>query len=621
MTKSKDVTKNQPQYFSDHFKIDKSKLKELGVFDPILDSDSRLFVEPSLLPYSSSEIFQDAYKAYHEKFGKIYKALSLCENKGDLHWNIAKNLVDFPEYKSTCIGYGNSIDGKGSADEFNGKILDSLYSVIDKLKDNPELLPFAPYLEKGIGGDRISDMLQNIIDEYICDYTLSIMQELGLNGNCRHLSKNLQRQYNLLKNPYSKSAIKLLPRDILRDITISDKAGDISDEIISQNWEIRSMVDKSIGNAFFEASKEKRKSIIFDELFADPEIFVKILQEIKDYDVKNYNLDDDRKGVWRWLEDAKNLTSSTDLFSQNPVNYVNKSLINIVELIIANFKLATEEKGFWSCFWTNVEADYFEHVHESYSQLILSFLCNCSIGLEGLEIKKFYDNNQLITKFSLNDKNLFLYVKHSDNKQLKSGYEKILEKATESKSDQYLYLIVNFTEDKPQQLKSIKTIENERFCKIYLVDAIIQETSENVSTIRFDGLDISKLYKAYNKASKGGKERHKETEAIKNNIIKPMFENRELIKGSSVQQRADKIWAVTTEAFSKKDDDNKFYKQEEINARISNFANKYKLDLFILEESASYFQSDDKSETIYKWCRNFNRSKSDSASSANVCAS
>lgn len=601
------MKRSQPQYFSDHFKIDKAKLKELGVFDPILDSDSRLFVEPSLLQYSSSKIFQDAYKAYHEKFGKIYKTLSLCENKGDLNWNIAKNLVDFPEYKFTCIGYGNSIDGRGSAEEFNGKILDSLYSVIDKLKDNPDLLPFAPYLEKGIGGDRISDMLQNIIDEYICDYTASIMQELGLIGNCRHLSKNLQKQYNLLKNPYSKSVIKLLPRDILRDITISDKAGDISDEIISQNWEIRKMVDKNIGDAFFKASKEKRKSRIFDELFLDPEIFTKILQEIKDYDVKNYNLDSDRKGVWKWLEDAKNLTSNTDLFSQNNVNEGNKSLIDSVESTIANFKLATEEKGFWSCFWANVETGYFEHVHESYSQLIVSFLCNCSVGLEGLEIKKFYDNNQLITKFSLKGKNLFLYVKHSDNKQLKSGYEKILEKAKESKSDQYLYLIINFKVDNPKQLDSIKTIENDRFCKIHLIDAIIQETSENMPAIRFDGLDISKLYKAYHKASKGGKKRHKETEVIKKNIIKPLFENRELIKGSSVQQRADKIWAITAEVFSETDDDNQPYKQEEFSKRISNFANKYQLELAILEESAPYFQGDDKSETIYKWCRNFNR--------------
>ncbi len=615
------TNKNQPQYFSDYFQIDKSKLQELGVFDPILDSDSRLFVEPSLLQYSSSQTFQDAYKAYHEKFGKIYKALSLCENKGDFHWNIAKNLIYFPEYKFTCIGYGNSIDGRGSADEFNGKILDSLYSVIDKLKDNPDLLPFAPYLEKGIGGDRISDMLQNIIDEYICDYTASIMQELGLNGNCRHLSKNLQKQYNLLKNPYSKSVIKFLPRDILRDITISDKAGDISDEIISQNWEIRKMVDKNIGDAFFKASKEDRKSRIFDELFADPEIFIKILQEIKDYDVKNYNLDNDKRGVWRWLEDAKNLDSNTDLFSQNIIVDNNKSLIERVESIIANFKLATEERGFWSCFWTNVEAGSFAHVQESYSQLVVSFLCNCSIGLEGLEIKKFYDNNQLITKFSLKNKNLFLYVKHSDNKQLKYGYEKILEKAKESKSDQYLYLVVNFAEDKPQQLKSIKTIENEQFCKIHLVDAIIQETSENMPAIRFDGLDISKLYKAYHKASKGGKERHKETDPIKNNIIKPMFANRELIKGGSVKHRANKIWAITTEVFSKKDDDDQPYNQDQINGRISNFANKYNLDLSTLKESAFYFQSDDKSETIYKWCRNFNKSKSDPASLVNVCAS
>ena len=63
MSKTKDVIKKQPQYFSECFNIDKEKLKELGVFDPILDSDSRLFVEPSLLQYSSSKTFQDAYKA------------------------------------------------------------------------------------------------------------------------------------------------------------------------------------------------------------------------------------------------------------------------------------------------------------------------------------------------------------------------------------------------------------------------------------------------------------------------------------------------------------------------------------------------------------------------------
>ena len=35
------MKRNQPQYFSDHFNIDKAKLQELGVFDPILNFDTK----------------------------------------------------------------------------------------------------------------------------------------------------------------------------------------------------------------------------------------------------------------------------------------------------------------------------------------------------------------------------------------------------------------------------------------------------------------------------------------------------------------------------------------------------------------------------------------------------
>lgn len=36
----------KPVKFSEHFGIDKDKLKELGVFDPILNHDTKLFTEP-----------------------------------------------------------------------------------------------------------------------------------------------------------------------------------------------------------------------------------------------------------------------------------------------------------------------------------------------------------------------------------------------------------------------------------------------------------------------------------------------------------------------------------------------------------------------------------------------
>jgi hypothetical protein len=56
------TVKPKPIYFSDYFKVDKAKLKELGVFDPILNFDTKLFVDPILLKSSSSEIIQNAQK-------------------------------------------------------------------------------------------------------------------------------------------------------------------------------------------------------------------------------------------------------------------------------------------------------------------------------------------------------------------------------------------------------------------------------------------------------------------------------------------------------------------------------------------------------------------------------
>ena len=60
------MKKNQPQYFSDHFNIDKDKLKELGVFDPILNFDTKLFIDPLLLKKSSNETIRNSAKTFDD---------------------------------------------------------------------------------------------------------------------------------------------------------------------------------------------------------------------------------------------------------------------------------------------------------------------------------------------------------------------------------------------------------------------------------------------------------------------------------------------------------------------------------------------------------------------------
>jgi hypothetical protein len=55
----------EPIHFSDHFNIDKATLNKLGVFDPILNFDTKVFVEPLLLKNSASEIISSSYQTYN----------------------------------------------------------------------------------------------------------------------------------------------------------------------------------------------------------------------------------------------------------------------------------------------------------------------------------------------------------------------------------------------------------------------------------------------------------------------------------------------------------------------------------------------------------------------------
>ena len=89
---------SKPTYFSDHFKIDKVKLQALGVFDPILNFDAKLFVEPLLLKNSTSKIISNFANTYNKFFTKLLKLLKHSQYKGNKCWRVAKQQVYFPEY-------------------------------------------------------------------------------------------------------------------------------------------------------------------------------------------------------------------------------------------------------------------------------------------------------------------------------------------------------------------------------------------------------------------------------------------------------------------------------------------------------------------------------------------
>lgn len=104
-------------------------------------------------------------------------------------------------------------------------------------------------------------MVQNIIDDDICLYTVDIMAKMGIKGDVEYVTKNHNR-YWLLKNFFSKHPIKLLPRDILSNLPMADCVGSIIHELAEYNARLRHIVNKNIAHIWLETTKAERKEML-----------------------------------------------------------------------------------------------------------------------------------------------------------------------------------------------------------------------------------------------------------------------------------------------------------------------------------------------------------------------
>jgi hypothetical protein len=98
-----------PVRLSAYFGVAEDVLARLGVLNPTLNADTKLFIDPFLIPDSSQpEISIGGYQTYRRHFESVIKLLSASKAEGDMPWRNARRLIAFPEIKWTCLGYGRS---------------------------------------------------------------------------------------------------------------------------------------------------------------------------------------------------------------------------------------------------------------------------------------------------------------------------------------------------------------------------------------------------------------------------------------------------------------------------------------------------------------------------------
>lgn len=341
-----------PLTFSSHFKISKADLDRIGVFDPILNADTKLFIDPTLLEHSRhKELRENAVDTYQRYFHQLHTLLRLSKKEGDVPWRNALRMMAFHEFKGTCLGYGaGSIEGSGWGRGTSEKVMRTAKEIVDLGIDDPHLFTVLALIEDGIGADRISDMVTRVIIPDLIAFTERVCDELKVTTMPFSYEG---KAVGLPLNPTTPKPVPvvLVPFDVLRDLPVASDWSEVGDAAY-KNSLLRGQVNSLIGK-IWEAKTRKQKDLVRTRALKSKEAFDALLRAVKEVPPTPYDAARDEKGHMRWAELLESIAASYPLSISRPQESSLDELYRVVRAIIDQFRHLVENMGLWKEFWSD----------------------------------------------------------------------------------------------------------------------------------------------------------------------------------------------------------------------------------------------------------------------------
>src|ERR1700728_3251258 len=163
-----------------HFRLQRTTLDDW--FDPILDADTELFVDPFLVFKESQGFWKSAHAALINHFNRAF--LMIAEgnrNPAALAYKKALALLVFKEPKELCLGYtSKGTSGLGSGLGYAEAIARAIAEAITRGLLDIRHFEELGILNEGIGPDRISDITCTILKSRLIEYTQLIATRHGI---------------------------------------------------------------------------------------------------------------------------------------------------------------------------------------------------------------------------------------------------------------------------------------------------------------------------------------------------------------------------------------------------------------------------------------------------------
>lgn len=427
---------------ADYYGVDELVFEATGALDPILDVDTRLFIDPALLRIAETPELLTSAGAVEAHFTDVLNVVNAVEVKGDRMWREADRLLTFPEIAGLSIGYSASgTGGSGMGAALRAQLLASVLDIVRAGGANPALFEIVGIFEEGVGPDRISDMIAKIISRDLISFTQRVCSDCGI-PMAPHRLRQLRLEEDLPTHPYTGAPMILVPKEILRDLPVAEGLADVR-WIAQQNEDLREKMNALIGSAWREVTVTEQKQKLRRTFIQEPELLKDLIRAYQSEAPERYDFENDPAGEVLWYKTSKRLPAKVPLklaLSEVPTL---DEVEGVVLQIVDHFKVLVEDNQLARLLYDGRG----KPKHESASQLLFFGVASAYCKANNLDLSPESDCGRGPVDFKFSHGNagkVLVEVKLTSNKQLAHGFKSQLPIYLKAEGAQRgIYLVIN----------------------------------------------------------------------------------------------------------------------------------------------------------------------------------
>lgn len=317
-----------------------------------LSVDTRVFLDPLLLLLSRERAWAGAHDELIAHFVHCYQLIGQSTGPASVSAKAAERLLTFPEPQEFCLGFtAHGTRGSGSGARYARTMMDGIACAMAAGLNNPQHIEEIGILNAGIGADRISDAVCNVLKHRFIAYTqrIAARHNLALQSHTvRHArclleqGRWLDEEVQLPTNPATGGPIILVPQAFLNDLPTLNAREWFDSNL---NDDVRLQMNLAVGQ------RVRKEDIVRFARQHPDRVRQWAQQQTTRRDVRGYDFGKDRLGVVKWDGATDDFARTHPIQQAAPTN--RDELRSLVEKVLQQFKRFVEEQHGWSLLWND----------------------------------------------------------------------------------------------------------------------------------------------------------------------------------------------------------------------------------------------------------------------------